>query len=97
MEEIKYVNGKYIPLTEAELASLKQPISDWTHLQFQHRIKAPIALGRAHPDLIAWATLNPDAMVIEKVGDEAHIYYNELDEKDTGLIEAYNLTIENRE
>ena len=96
----KYVNGKYINLTAAELADLQPSpyelaMQDWHEPAYALRIRAPKSLALEYPQMYVWFQIND--LPIHKVGDEALLYCNEILPEHQPLVDALDsVTVENR-
>jgi len=96
----KYVNGKYIELTEAELAALQPTpyqlvMQNWHEPAYTLRIRAPKSLALEYPQMYVWFQIND--LPIHKVGDEALLYCNEILPEHQPLVDTLDsVTVENR-
>jgi len=83
-----------VELTDEELVPILT-YSDWLH-NYPLRIIAPKALALQYPNLYVWFMLND--LPMEKLGDNVHIYINEIMPEHQSLIDSLNgvITIEKR-
>ena len=91
---MKLINGKYDPLTEAELAALKQPVSDWLH-NFALRIVVPKSTLQAKRQLLIFKSYAEImGLPYEILPDEVHFYCNEILDDDKPTIAHFKLKVE---
>jgi|GEM_PF-3119740 len=100
--ELKYkiVDGVKVPLTPAELATLKPnpyqlAMQNWHEPAYGLRIRAPKTLALDYPQMYVWFQIND--LPIHKVGDEALLYCNEILPEHQPLVDNLaSVTVENR-
>lgn len=78
---VKWENGKLIHVED------EQTQSDWLH-NYPFRIVAPKALALQYPNLYVWFQLND--LPMEKIGDNVHVYINEIMPEHQSLIDNLN-------
>jgi len=90
-------NPAYREATEEEIAAMQAmpEKSDWLH-DYPLRIVAPKTLALDYPQFYVWFMLND--LPMEKLGDNVHIYINEIMPEHQSLIDSLNgvITIEKR-
>lgn len=63
----------------------------WGQMHFKHKVIAPVELQFEYPEVITYAIINPDLMLIEKKLDGLHVYYNKLHEYHLPLVQSIGL------
>jgi len=94
----KYVNGKYITLTAAELAALQVEATDWLH-PHRLRIFAPLSLAFERMDLILYKQrFELMGLPVDNDGQNIILYCNKIVEGDVNIIKSLpEITVEGKD